>query len=67
MVTRARPARRDELRAAQAINQVVPCNFCGGTGRVGRAVTAIIAEAVEWARREYWPQRLARWAESEQD
>lgn len=52
--------RRDELRAAAAINQVVSCNFCGGTGRVGRAVEEIIREAVLWACTHYWPEREAR-------
>ena len=54
--------RRDELRAAAAMDQVVPCNFCGGTGRVGRAVAEIIREACLWARENYWPAREAAWA-----
>ena len=44
------------------MNQVVECNFCGGAGRVGRAVEDIIAEAVEWARVHYWPKQERRWA-----
>ena len=51
--------RRDQLRADAAMDQVVDCNFCGGTGRVGRAVEAIIREAVEWAAVHYWPHRDA--------
>ena len=54
--------RRDHLRAEGAIDQVVECNFCGGTGRVGRAVEAIIREAVEWAAKHYWPSREKAWA-----
>lgn len=50
--------RRDELRAAAAVDQVVPCNFCGGTGR---AVVEIIREAVAWAGEHYWPACEARW------
>lgn len=58
--------RRDELRAAASMDQAVSCNFCGGTGRVGRAVVEIVREACEWARREYWPAREAAWrAENE--
>lgn len=53
--------RRDKLRADAAMDQVVECNFCGGSGRVGRAVEAIIREAVEWAAANYWPEREARW------
>lgn len=43
------------------MDQVVDCNFCGGSGRVGRAVAEIIREAVEWARVHYWPERIERW------
>lgn len=53
--------RRDDLRAAAAMNQSVECNFCGGTGRVGRAVAEIVREACEWAADHYWPEREARW------
>lgn len=54
--------RRDELREARAVDQSVPCNFCGGSGRVGTAVEQIIREACEWAAENYWPQREAAWA-----
>mgnify|MGYP000406868297 CR=1 FL=1 len=54
--------RRDDLRASKAMDQSVECNFCGGTGRVGKAVEQIIREAVEWARVHYWPERKAAWA-----
>lgn len=53
--------RRDQLRAEGAMDHVVECNFCGGSGRVGRAVGAIIREAVEWAAKHYWPEQEARW------
>lgn len=53
--------RRDGLREAAAMDQVVSCNFCGGSGKVGRAVVEIIREAVEWAAVHYWPEREARW------
>lgn len=52
--------RRDELRATAAVDQSVSGNFCGGTGRVGRAVADIIREACEWAVQHYWPEREAR-------
>lgn len=54
--------RRDELRESAAFDQVVSCNFCGWTGRVGRAVAAIVREAVNWAADHYWPEREARWS-----
>ncbi|APX88663.1 hypothetical protein BV394_02055 [Brevirhabdus pacifica] len=53
--------RREGLREVKAMKQAVSCNFCGGTGRVGRAVREIIREAVEWAAENYWPEREARW------
>lgn len=53
--------RRDDLRAAAAMDQVVECNFCGGSGRVGRAVAGIVREAVQWASEHYLPERVARW------
>ncbi|MAU44372.1 MAG: hypothetical protein CMP09_05970 [Yangia sp.] len=55
--------RRDPLREAAELDQAVECNFCGGTGRVGRAVAEIIREAVQWAAANYWPEREARWRE----
>lgn len=54
--------RRDQLREGKALDQRVECNFCGGLGRVGRAVEAIIKEAVEWAAVHYWPAKEAEWA-----
>lgn len=58
--------RREDLRASGAMDQSVPCNFCGGHGRVGRAVAAIIAEACAWAVTNYWPAKEAEWrAENE--
>lgn len=53
--------RRDDLREAGAMDQVVSCNFCGGSGRVGIALAEIIREAVGWAANHYWPERDARW------
>ena len=54
--------RRDELRAARRTDQAVACNFCAGTGRVGRAVEMIIRESCEWAASNYWPGQEAAWA-----
>lgn len=58
--------RRDQLAAEQALRpddglapQPIPCNFCGGSGRVGKAVAEIIREACEWAAAHYWPKRGA--------
>jgi len=56
------PGPDDDLRAAGAMDKVVPCNFCGGTGRVGRAVAEIIREACAWAVENYWPAREKAWA-----
>ena len=54
--------RRDELRTAGAWKQEVECNYCGGEGRLARAVADIVREHVEHARAHYWPEREARWA-----
>lgn len=54
--------RRDELRDRAALDQVVACNFCAGTGRVGHAVADIINEAVTWAKTHYWPLRETEYA-----
>jgi hypothetical protein len=56
-----------ELQREAALNQLsmersVPCNFCGGSGRVGSSVSDIIREAVTWAAEHYWPERERRWA-----
>lgn len=59
--------RRDDLRAAGAMDQVVPCNFCGGTGRVGRAVAEIIREACAWAVENYWPAREEAWRKANEE
>ncbi len=40
----------------------VPCNGCGGTGRIAHSDTTIVRDCVEWAREHYWPEREARWA-----
>ncbi len=42
----------------------VPCNNCGGTGRVAFSTSDIIRGHVVWARENYWPERIARWAAS---
>lgn len=59
--------RRDPLREDAAMDQSVECNFCGGTGRVGKAVEQIIREAVEWARDHYWPERDSAWAKQNRE
>lgn len=55
--------RRDPLREERAMDQAVACNFCGGSGRVGKAVAEIIREACEWAKAHYWPERDRAFAE----
>lgn len=58
--------RRDELRAAGAMDQTVDCNLCGGLGRIPRDPGEIVRLSAEWARRHYWPAREAAWrAENE--
>lgn len=34
----------------------VPCNACGGIGRIAESDLAIIAAACAWAAAHYWPQ-----------
>lgn len=49
--------RRNELRAARAMEQSVACNQCNGIGRIERPIEVIIAEAVLWAEDHYWRER----------
>lgn len=39
----------------------VPCNTCGGTGRVGHSDHDIIRTSTAWAKEHYWPERIRRW------
>jgi hypothetical protein len=39
----------------------VPCNYCGGIGRVAYSAQQIAHNSAAWARANYWPERLARW------
>lgn len=41
----------------------IPCNTCGGNGRMGHTVHQVVGRSVEWARKHYWPERERRWAE----
>lgn len=41
----------------------VPCNVCGGLGRLGFTDAEICRRTVEEARRCYWPEVERRWAE----
>lgn len=55
-----------EFRREQANQEitgpaVVPCNNCGGVGRVSHGATAICRQSVEWARQHYWPERERLW------
>ena len=55
--------RREAVNAEIGGAVDVPCNECGGTGRIAIAETDIIAGCVAWARENYWPARIARWAQ----
>ena len=37
----------------------IPCNQCGGTGRIARPILEIIAEHVAEARQHYWKEKKA--------
>lgn len=39
----------------------VPCNNCGGTGRVSFTPEAVVRNSAQWARKHYWPERERRW------
>ena len=47
--------RREKINTAEILRPPVPCNRCGGTGRVGFSAEQIIEAAVAWARIHYWP------------
>lgn len=54
--------RREEANRGFTGKANVPCNNCGGTGRVAFDPHQIIAGSVRWAREHYWPERERRWA-----
>lgn len=55
--------RREDLAPrVSAEPEEVPCNECGGTGRIGIPDTDLVRESAAWARAHYWPAREARWA-----
>lgn len=41
----------------------VPCNVCGGLGRLGFTAAEVCRRTVEEARRCYWPKVEQGWAE----
>lgn len=52
--------RREGVDAAAIIRPAVPCNLCGGVGRMAIPDAAIVAAAVARARVHYWPAFDAR-------
>lgn len=47
--------RRAEARRTSILGpRAIPCNRCGGTGRIARPVADIVADHVAWARQHYW-------------
>lgn len=53
--------RREEANRKFTGPANVPCNNCGGTGRVSHGITQVYSSSVAWARENYWPEREARW------
>lgn len=39
----------------------VPCNNCGGTGRISYGAKEVCRRSAAWAVANYWPAREARW------
>lgn len=56
-----REAVNQEIGDGSAVD--VPCNQCGGTGRIGYEDIEICMKNVRWARVHYWPERERRWAQ----
>ena len=40
----------------------VPCNACGGAGRIAYSARDIVDATARHAREHYWPERERRWA-----
>lgn len=38
-------------------NVEIPCNYCGGVGKIEIEETTILKRATEWAKKNYWPER----------
>ncbi len=53
--------RREEANLELIGAARVPCNSCGGTGKIGYSVASLIASSVAWARENYWPDRISLW------
>lgn len=52
--------RREDEDTTAVLRAAVPCNICGGVGRVAIPDRNIIAAAIAWARVHYWPAFEAR-------
>lgn len=48
--------RREAEDTAAVLRPDVPCNFCGGTGRIALSPAEIITAACAWAAAHYWPE-----------
>lgn len=48
--------RREAEDKTSILRTPVPCNNCGGTGRIGFSDAQIVATAAAWAREHYWPE-----------
>lgn len=53
--------RREEENTKISGRADVPCNNCGGTGRISAGVQTVINMNTAWAKKHYWPEREARW------
>lgn len=54
--------RREAEDKGAVLRPDVPCNVCGGVGRLGFSEAEICHHTVEEARRCYWPEVERRWA-----
>lgn len=55
--------RREAEDKGAVLRPDVPCNVCGGLGRLGFSDAEICHRTVEEARRCYWPEVEQGWAE----
>ena len=55
--------RRESEDKGAVLRPDVPCNVCGGLGRLGFSNAEICRRTVEEARRCYWPKVEQGWAE----
>lgn len=53
--------RREEANKGISGAADVPCNNCGGTGRISFGADTVCRRSAAWAVKHYWPEIEKRW------